>query len=76
MLPQSVKLHTLKYKILEFKDLEQHFDTFMHILYNPIFSYINSVIQPQIIYFYPEGMVKKLLSIPKINVHWEKNMTQ
>ena len=49
MLPQSVKLHILKYKILEFKDFEQNIKTFLHMLYNFIFSHINSIIN----YIYP-----------------------
>ena len=44
ILPQSVKLYSLKYKILWINDFEQNFETFRHILYNSIFSYINSII--------------------------------
>ena len=37
MLPLSVKLHALKYKILELKDFKWNYETFMHILHMSIF---------------------------------------
>ena len=44
MLPQSVKFHGLKYKILELKDFEKNYKTFKHILDIFLFSDNNSVI--------------------------------
>ena len=44
ILPQLVKLHAFKYIILELKDIEQNYETFMHILHISVFFYNNSVI--------------------------------
>ena len=37
-------MHALKYKILDLKDFEQNFETFMHILYIQIFYSNNFII--------------------------------